>query len=104
MPYVDCAGVQLFYEDTGSGDAIIWIHEFAADYRSWEQQVRYFSRDYRCITYNARGSPPADVPQDPGAYGFEQQRNDVLRIMDALAIGKAHLIGLSMGAYAALQA
>jgi pimeloyl-ACP methyl ester carboxylesterase len=104
MPFFDCAGVRLFYEETGSGEPIVWIHEFAADYRTWEQQVRHFSRDYRCITYNARGYPPSDVPQDPAAYSFEQQRDDVLRVMDALSVAKAHLVGLSMGAYAALQA
>ena len=103
MPFVDSAGVRIFYEDTGSGDAIIWMHEFAADCRSWEQQVRFFSRDYRCITYNARGYPPSDVPDDPAVYGFEQQRDDVVRIMDALGLTSAHLVGLSMGAYTALQ-
>lgn len=104
MPYVDSQGVKLYYEETGSGDAIIWIHEFAADYRTWEVQVRRFSRDYRCITYNARGYPPSDVPEDAGAYTYEHHRDDVVRLMDGLGVDKAHLIGLSMGAYAGLQA
>lgn len=103
MPFIDSEGVRLYYEETGSGDAIIWIHEFAADYRTWEPQVRRFSRDYRCITYNARGYPPSDVPEDGVAYTYEHQRDDVLRIMDSLGINKAHLVGLSMGAYTALQ-
>jgi pimeloyl-ACP methyl ester carboxylesterase len=103
MPFVEGAGARLFYEETGSGAAVVWIHEFAGDYRCWEPQVRHFSRDYRCITYNARGYPPSDVPADPAAYGFEHHRDDVLRVMDALAVTKAHLIGLSMGAYTALQ-
>lgn len=103
MPFIDSQGVKLYYEETGSGDVIIWIHEFAADYRTWEDQVRRFSRDYRCVTYNARGYPPSDVPEDGNAYTYEHQRDDILRIMDALDIQKAHLVGLSMGAYAALQ-
>lgn len=103
MPYFDSRGVKLYYEDTGAGDAIVWIHEFAADYRTWEGQVRRFSRDYRCVTYNARGYPPSDVPQDGAAYGYEHQRDDVIRLMDALGVDKAHLVGLSMGAYAGLQ-
>lgn len=103
MPFVDSQGVKLFYEETGTGDPIIWIHEFAADYRTWEAQVRRFSREYRCITYNARGYPPSDVPEDDAAYSFEQHRDDVVRLMDALEVSQAHLVGLSMGAYAALQ-
>ncbi len=103
MPIVDCAGAKLFYEETGTGDAIVWIHEFCADYRTWEQQVRRFSRDYRCVTYNARGYPPSFVPEDPAAYGYEHQRDDLIRLMDALGIEKAHLVGLSMGAYTGIQ-
>lgn len=103
MPFIDSKGVNLYYEETGSGDVIVWIHEFAADYRTWEAQVRRFSRDYRCVTYNARGYPPSDVPEDGGAYTYEPQRDDVLHVMDALGIEKAHLVGLSMGAYTALQ-
>ena len=103
MPFIDSKGVKLFYEETGSGNAIIWIHEFAADYRTWESQVRRFSRDYRCVTYNARGYPPSDVPEDGDAYTYERQRDDILHIMDALDIERAHLVGLSMGAYAGMQ-
>lgn len=102
MPFIDSQGVELFYEATGSGTAIIWIHEFAADYRTWEGQVRRFSRDYQCVTYNARGYPPSSVPEDGTAYTYEHQRDDIVRIMDALGLEKAHLVGLSMGAYAGL--
>ena len=103
MPFIQAEGASLYYEDTGSGDAIIWLHEFAADYRTWEGQVRRFSRDYRCITYNARGYPPSSVPEGDDAYGYERQRDDVLAVMDALGIERAHLVGLSMGAYTGLQ-
>jgi pimeloyl-ACP methyl ester carboxylesterase len=55
-------GIKLYYEETGAGLPIVFVHEFAGDHRSWEPQVRHFSRRYRCITYNARGYPPSDVP------------------------------------------
>ncbi|MBV9288348.1 MAG: alpha/beta hydrolase [Hyphomicrobiales bacterium] len=103
MPFVDSEGVRLYYEETGAGTPVIWAHEFAADCRAWEAQVRRFSRDYRCITYNARGYPPSDVPEHDAAYGYEQERDDLARLMDALAIKEAHLVGLSMGAYTGLQ-
>ena len=43
-------GINLYYEEAGTGQPLIFVHEFAADYRSWEPQMRYFSRYFRCIT------------------------------------------------------
>ncbi len=53
-------GVRLYYEETGSGDPVVFVHEFAGDHRSWEPQVRFLSRSFRCITFNARGYPPSE--------------------------------------------
>jgi pimeloyl-ACP methyl ester carboxylesterase len=103
VPFVESSGTRLYYEETGSGDPIVFLHEFAADYRTWEAQVRRFSRGYRCITYNARGYPPSDVPAAGTAYTFEHHRDDLVRVMDALGLKQPHLVGLSMGAYTALQ-
>lgn len=95
--------VRLFYEETGSGTPIIFVHEFAGDYRSWEPQVRSFSRRYRCITFNARGYPPSDVPAEGGKYSQAHARDDVLAVLDHLQIEKAHVVGLSMGGFATLH-
>ena len=95
--------VKLYYEDSGSGIPIIFVHEFAGDYRSWETQVRYFSRGYRCITYNARGYPPSDVPAEAERYSQERARDDIRAVLNALNIDKAHIVGLSMGGFAALH-
>ena len=96
-------GVPLFYEDTGSGAPVVFVHEFAGDARSWEPQVRYLSRRYRCITYSARGYPPSGVPDDPGAYSQDRARDDVLAVLDALDVERAHVVGLSMGGFATLH-
>ena len=82
---------------------IIFIHEFASDLRGWEAQLRHFSRGYRCIAYNARGYPPSDVPEDAALYGWEFAVDDIAAVMRGLSIERAHLVGLSMGGYAALQ-
>lgn len=103
MASFDSDGVDLYFEETGEGPAIIWLHEFAADFRTWEPQVRRFSRDYRCVTLNARGYPPSAVPESAADYGLEHQRDDVVRLMDHLGVEQAHLVGLSMGAYTGLQ-
>src|SRR5689334_19028207 len=96
-------GVKLYYEETGRGIPIVFIHEFAGDYRSWEQQVRYFGRYYRCIAVNARGYPPSDVPQDGEKYSQDRARDDIRATLDALKIDKAHVVGLSMGGFATLH-
>src|SRR5215207_9827263 len=95
--------VKLFYEETGSGIPIVFVHEFAGDYRSYEPQVRCFGRHYRCITFNARGYPPSDVPADAERYSQDRARDDIRCVLDALDIDKAHIVGLSMGGFAALH-
>ncbi len=61
-------GVKLYYEETGAGVPVIFVHELAGDLRSWETQLRHFGQRYRAIAYNARGYPPSDVPEDVGKY------------------------------------
>jgi pimeloyl-ACP methyl ester carboxylesterase len=104
MPYISAAdGTRLYYEEVGTGTPIVFVHEFAGDYRTWEPQMRYFARAHRCITFSARGYPPSDIPTDPARYGQDISRADVIALMDALDIRKAHVVGHSMGAYTALH-
>src|ERR1700745_2837226 len=95
--------VKLYYEECGSGVPVVFVHEFAGDYRSWESQVRYLGRCYRCIAYNARGYPPSDVPADGERYSQDRARDDIRAVLDALEIDRAHIVGLSMGGFAALH-
>ena len=104
MPFLTTDdGVRLHYEETGSGTPLVFVHEFAGDVRSWAPQLREFSRSYRCIVYNARGYPPSDVPEGLDRYSQERARDDLRAVLDALGIAKAHVIGLSMGAFATLH-
>ncbi|HZP93872.1 MAG TPA: alpha/beta hydrolase [Burkholderiales bacterium] len=96
-------GVNLYYEETGSGTVIVFAHEFAGDGRSWEPQLRHFSRRYRCIAYNARGYPPSDVPPEVERYSQQRARDDILAVLEALGIARAHVVGNSMGGFAALH-
>lgn len=103
MSYADSDGVNLYYEETGDGFPVVFVHEFAGDYRSWEPQILFFSRRYRCVTFNARGYPPSDVPDDPAAYSQAQAADDIAAVMRAAGIDKAHIVGLSMGGFATLH-
>jgi pimeloyl-ACP methyl ester carboxylesterase len=102
MPYAPSKGAKLYYEEVGSGHPLLFVHEFAGDHRSWEAQLRFFARRYRCIAYNARGYPPSDVPDDPALYAQERQSDDAAAVLDHLGIERAHVVGLSMGAHATL--
>lgn len=96
-------GVDLYYESTGSGTPVVFVHEFAGDMRSWEPQVRYFSRRYQVITFNARGYPPSAVPPEASSYSQLRAVADILAVMDHAGVARAHIVGLSMGGFATLH-
>ena len=103
MPYADSNGVKLYYEEAGRGTTIVFVHEFADDLYGWEMQLRYFSRRYRCIAFNARGYPPSDVPTAKSQYSQVIATDDIANLMRHLKIRKAHIIGCSMGGYATVH-
>ncbi len=96
-------GVNLHYEETGKGTPIVFVHEFAGDLRSFEPQVRWYSRSHRCIAYNARGYPPSDVPGDVAMYSQERAADDIRDVLDGLGIERAHVVGVSMGGFATVH-
>lgn len=108
MAHLDINGVRLWVEDEGGPSSkdsppLVFVHEFGGDHRSWRDQVDHFKNRFRCITYSARGYPPSDVPEDEDYYGQDIATADLLGVLDALEIDRAHLIGLSMGAYTCLR-
>ena len=102
MPKIPVNRINIYYEEAGRGIPIIFVHEFAGDWRSWEPQMRFFSGRYRAITYSARGYLPSDVPDSPEEYSQDLQIEDLKGLLDALKIEKAHICGLSMGSYTTL--
>jgi len=104
MPYATTDdNVRLYFEETGSGTPVIFVHEFAGDHRSWEPQVRHFARRYRTVTFDARGYPPSDVPGEASSYSQGRAADDIAAVLDHLTIDRAHVVGLSMGGFAALH-
>lgn len=103
MPTARVNGVKLYYEATGSGSPLVLSHEFGGDYQSWDPQVQFFSRRYQVITYNHRGFPPSEVPEDPAAYSQEALVEDLYQLLRHLGIQQAYIGGLSMGGSVALN-
>ena len=96
-------GIEIYYEEHGQGVPVLFCHEFAGDYRSWEPQVRFLARRYRTITYSARGYHPSTVPSVDADYSEEANVEDAYQLLRFLGIKQAHIVGLSMGGNVAVK-
>ncbi|SYZ73815.1 putative AB hydrolase superfamily protein YisY [Candidatus Zixiibacteriota bacterium] len=101
MALFNSNGVNIFYEDGGTGVPLIFLHGFSLDHRMWEKQIEYFSSKYRVITVDARGHGKSDAPES--GYAREDRAGDILNLAQYLKLPKFHLIGLSMGGGDALS-
>ena len=61
-------GVRLYFEETGRGMPLIFVHEFAGDHRAWEPQMRHFGQRYRAITFAARSISGSGTPAVRGRW------------------------------------
>ena len=96
-------GVELYYEATGDGSPLVFVHEFAGSYRSWDEQIENLRSDFRTIVYNCRGYPPSSVPDDMQGYSQDRSIADLDRLLTALDFDRVALVGLSMGGNIALN-
>lgn len=96
MPTVRVAtGFELFYRETGEGDAILWIMGLGNDHRGWAYQVPAFRDRFRCITYDNRDSGQSQRASGP--YTVADMVEDAVGLLDALGVEQAHVVGFSMG-------
>lgn len=103
--YLDASGVKIRYIDTGKGaETIVLLHGGTSRLESWITPgvVDNLAKDFRVIAFDARGHGKSDAPREPAAYG-RQQALDVVRILDALNIRRAHIIGFSLGSSTVAQ-
>lgn len=83
------------YIDEGCGEAIVFIHGLGESALSWQHQIDYFRDKYRVIAMDLRGH--GDSFGGETDISMTQFAADVLALLDALCIGRAHFVGLSMG-------
>lgn len=101
-------GTTLDYQDTGTpanvdgSEVILFLHEYAGSPVSWTDQVAAFKKTCRCLIPASRGYPPSDIPDRAEAYGYDIVAEDARAILDAAGVKRAHVVGLSMGAYTGL--
>ena len=94
---IDTGRITLNYADTGEGPAFVFIPGLVGLYDAWQFQLEYFSKNYRCITFDHRGTGDSDKPTGPGAYSTQAIAEDVIALMDSLEIDQAHVAGTSTG-------
>ncbi len=102
MAYLDRDGVRIYYEDHGSGPAVLLSHGYSATSRMWEGQVAALKDRYRVITWAMRGHGQSDSPADQAKYSEEATCGDMAGILKELGIEKAVIGGLSLGGYMSL--
>ena len=95
MPVAPVQGIQLYYESTGEGPAIVFAHGRGGNHMSWWQQVPVFSGSYRCVTFDHRGFGRSVVP--PEAPGREAFVEDLRELLDHLDVEETFLVAQSLG-------
>jgi pimeloyl-ACP methyl ester carboxylesterase len=97
------SGVEIAWERTGDGPALLLTHGFMATSHMWEPNLKALSADHTVIRWDMRGHGRTDYPEDPNAYSPEIYTDDMVALLDAAEVERATLIGMSLGGYLSLE-
>ncbi|MDQ7823053.1 MAG: alpha/beta hydrolase [Candidatus Eremiobacteraeota bacterium] len=104
MPHLRLStGISLYYEEEGQGQPLLLIPGASADHSAWVLQVPEFSRGFRVITPDMRGTGQSDRPDLKESYTARLMAEDIKALLDALSVEKAHVIGQSLGSAVAQE-
>jgi pimeloyl-ACP methyl ester carboxylesterase len=101
MPTVRTNHIDMYYEEAGQGEPLLLLHGLGSSCDDWELQIPLFAQHYWVIVPDMRGHGRSDKP--PGSYSVPMMAADALGLLDALDVGAAHIVGLSMGGMIAFQ-
>ncbi|MFD2163394.1 alpha/beta fold hydrolase [Paradesertivirga mongoliensis] len=92
----DGTPLNLYYEDWGSGNPVVFIHGWPLDHQMWEHQMRVLPEmGLRCIAYDRRGFGKSDKPWN--GYDYDTFADDLKAVLDQLELENVTLVGFSMG-------
>ncbi|MCP5056428.1 MAG: alpha/beta fold hydrolase [bacterium] len=100
--FLERDGERIYYEDAGEGDAVVLSHGAGGNHAIWFQQVPVFARHRRVITWDHRGFGRSTALG--GAAAPAVSADDLFALLDHLGIGRADLVGQSMGGWTSLLA
>lgn len=98
MPYININGIKEYYELSGSGYPMVFIHGFLGHGKSWKHQAGWFAKRYLVIVPDMRGHGKTDRPRDAASYSMEMLSSDIYELMKALNINKFYIVSHSWGA------
>jgi 3-oxoadipate enol-lactonase len=97
---IEHGGESIYFEVSGSGDAVVFSHGLGGNHASWFQQVGPFSERYRVITWDQRGF--GNSTRTTGRVGPDPAASDLAALLDHLGIERAHIVGQSMGGWTSM--
>lgn len=102
MAFLTRDGVRLYYEDRGSGPAVLLTHGYSSTSQMWRGQVAAFKDRYRIVVWDMRGHGESDYPPDPALYSTAHTVADMAAVLDECGVDRAVIGGLSLGGYSTL--
>ena len=103
MPLAELNGIHVYYEATGKGRPLVFVHGFGCGIRSWDAQVAALAPKHRVIAYDVRGHGLSDAPAAAAAYSQATSVEDLRQLLGVLKIRRTAVVGLSMGGNIALN-
>ena len=95
-------GIEIDYEVSGRGPAVLLSHGYSATRRMWDDQHRALGDRYRVISWSMRGHGETESPADPAAYSADQTVADMRALLGHVGVERAVIGGLSLGGYVSL--
>jgi pimeloyl-ACP methyl ester carboxylesterase len=103
MPILNTHNADIYYEESGAGNAVVFLHGYTGSGKDWTNQVAVLSPHYRAITVDCRGHGRSGAPTSEQDYSIKISSEDVYALLNKLGIDKCCLVGHSMGGFMALQ-
>jgi len=101
MPKLHTRDIDIYYEITGEGEPLLFIHGLGSGMQNWQMQVPVFSKYYKVVTFDLRGHGRSDKPLEP--YNIGMFAADTAGLMKSLGISSAHVVGFSLGGMVGFQ-
>lgn len=104
MPFAEVPnGIRIYYEEHGSGEPVLLLMGTGADHSFWGPQIEPYSKQYRLIVIDSRGTGQSTRPDDWKSCTPKAMASDAFGVLDHLGIDRAHVGGLSLGSAVAQE-
>ena len=97
MPRIDIGPITLNYCEAGDGDPLLFIPGLVGVHAAWDYQLSHFSKHYRCLSFDHRGTGDSDKPSGADNYTTRRLAEDAVGLLDKLGIERVHVVGTSTG-------